>query len=93
MPGYLLVVSMEYHYGAHTSTYMNALSGMHSEKSGCLAGLALSLRARSSMRQKVKSIIILILILICISSDNRTGSSSTDTTQQQLTKTPVSCIF
>jgi hypothetical protein len=31
----MLVVSMEYHYGAHTSTYMNALSGMHLEISEC----------------------------------------------------------
>lgn len=43
MLGYLLVVSMESYYGAHTNTYMNALSGMHSGKSGCLAGLASNL--------------------------------------------------
>lgn len=71
MPGYLLVVSMEYHYGAHTSTYMNALSGMHSEKSGCLAGLVVKPTSMEQQRQKVKSMIILILILICTSSDNR----------------------
>lgn len=92
MLGYLLVVSMEYYYGAHTSNIhecvvRHAFREIWMSRGSCA----------KPGKDRSRSILILILILLVSipssESHTRTNKSSTDTIQQQPTKTPVSCIF